>query len=102
MRGVVLRSLVTGLAATAMFGVAPTVAQASCGQYACAGSYRVQTTGGNTLNVRSGPGTGYSWMGSLGSGSWVNLDCQKSGTSVGGDPIWDHISQGSYAGGYVS
>lgn len=46
-----------------------------------------------TVNVRSGPGTGYPIVGTLSAGSTFTLFCQtQNGTSVGGNRTWDEIS----------
>ncbi|AKZ57263.1 hypothetical protein SAM23877_4218 [Streptomyces ambofaciens ATCC 23877] len=56
---------------------------------------------GHRLNVRSGPGTGYSVVRTLSEGAWVQINCQTPGTRVTGpygtSNIWDNIG-----GGYVS
>jgi hypothetical protein len=50
---------------------------------------------GTTLNVRSGPGTGYSVVGSLADGAAVSIYCQATGTTVTGTygttNIWNRI-----------
>jgi hypothetical protein len=52
------------------------------------------------LNVRSGPGTSYSIVGSLSDGTSVKISCQTTGTSVTGtygtSNIWDKIGTGRY------
>lgn len=59
----------------------------------------VNTTSAN-LNVRSGPGTSYSIVGSLSDGTSVKISCQTTGTSVTGtygtSNIWDKIGTGQY------
>ncbi|MCL2471446.1 MAG: NlpC/P60 family protein [Propionibacteriaceae bacterium] len=52
-----------------------------------------------SVNVRSGPGTGYGIVGSVGSGSQQSFNCYSSGAYVGSDPVWGHLSNGA---GYVS
>jgi uncharacterized protein YraI len=63
-------------------------AQAVTTTAAAAGSYPVAP--GYRLNVRSGPGTGYS----------VQISCQTPGTRVSGpygtSNIWDSIGSGQY------
>ncbi|MFE0575115.1 SH3 domain-containing protein [Streptomyces albogriseolus] len=55
---------------------------------------------GYQLNVRSGPGTGYSIVRVLSEGAWVRINCQTTGTTVTGpygtSNIWDNISSGQY------
>ncbi|SCF08807.1 M23 family metallopeptidase [Micromonospora mirobrigensis] len=63
-------------------------------------------TAGADLTVRSGPGTGYSAVGSVADGAKVTISCQTSGTSVTGtygtSSIWDRIGSGRYiADAYV-
>lgn len=54
-----------------------------------------------SLNIRSGPGSSYSIVGSLANGATVKIHTQTYGTSVTGTygttAIWNHID-----GGYVS
>ncbi|MER6208937.1 SH3 domain-containing protein [Streptomyces sp. NPDC001073] len=58
------------------------------------------TTANVTLNIRSGPSTGYSIVGTLPASSKVLLYCQTPGTTVTGtygtSNIWDNISSGEY------
>ncbi|MCX4764069.1 SH3 domain-containing protein [Streptomyces sp. NBC_01275] len=55
---------------------------------------------GVRLNVRSGPGTGYSIVRVLPEGSKVAIYCQTPGTSVAGpygtSNIWDNIGNGDF------
>lgn len=52
-------------------------------------------TSGTPLNVRSGPGTGYSIVGSLANGAAVTIRCQKTGESVTGtygtSNLWNNV-----------
>ncbi|WP_255953185.1 SH3 domain-containing protein [Streptomyces odontomachi] len=61
-----------------------------------AASYRVVAN----VNVRSGPGTTYSKVGSLSAGSRVSIDCQTPGENVPGplgpSNIWDRVGSGRY------
>ncbi|WP_279579071.1 hypothetical protein [Fodinicola feengrottensis] len=54
------------------------------------------STGGSALNVRSGPHTTDSVVGSVANGSTVTITCQTSGTSVTGtygtSTLWDKIT----------
>ncbi|MET9990997.1 SH3 domain-containing protein [Streptomyces mutabilis] len=63
-----------------------------------AGSYPVAP--GYRLNVRSGPGTGYSVVRVLSEGARVQINCQTPGTRVSGpygtSNIWDNIGSGQY------
>ncbi|MFE9691344.1 peptidoglycan DD-metalloendopeptidase family protein [Micromonospora sp. NPDC005806] len=64
------------------------------------GEGTVNTTSGVSLTVRSGPGTGYSAVGSVADGAKVTIYCQTSGTTVTGtygtSSIWDRIGSGRY------
>ncbi|MEU6535961.1 peptidase [Streptomyces sp. NPDC047000] len=55
---------------------------------------------GVQLNVRSGPGTGYTIVRILAEGVQVPIFCQSPGTSVSGyygtSNIWDNIDDGEY------
>lgn len=55
---------------------------------------------GYRLNVRSGPGTGYSVVRVLPEGAEVRISCQTPGTWVSGpygtSNIWDNIGSGQY------
>jgi uncharacterized protein YraI len=55
---------------------------------------------GTSVNVRSGPGTGYTIVRVLPEGSRVPIYCQTPGTTVSGyygtTNIWDNISNGEY------
>lgn len=57
-------------------------------------------TGGGSLNVRSGPGTGYAVAGSVADGATVKIYCQATGTTVTGtygtSSIWDRIGTNQY------
>lgn len=65
---------------------------------AAATSYPVAP--GHRLNVRSGPGTGYSVVGVLSEGARVRINCQTTGTWVSGpygtSNVWDNIGSGQY------
>lgn len=69
----------------------------SCGGSGAPGTVN---TAGADLNVRSGPGTGYSIVGSLNDGAGVSISCQTTGTSISGtygtSNIWDKIGSGRY------
>lgn len=57
-------------------------------------------TSGVPLNVRSGPSTGYSIVGSLANGSRVTIQCQVYGQSVSGtygtSSLWNRIGSGRF------
>ncbi|MET7469952.1 peptidoglycan DD-metalloendopeptidase family protein [Micromonospora sp. NPDC005686] len=57
-------------------------------------------TAGSPLTVRSGPGTGYSSVGTVADGATVTIQCQTNGTSVSGtygtSTIWDRIGSGRF------
>jgi hypothetical protein len=57
------------------------------------------------LTVRSGPGTGYSAVGSVADGAKVTISCQKYGSSVSGTygttTVWDFIGNGYISDAYV-
>ncbi|MEW1721812.1 SH3 domain-containing protein [Streptomyces sp. NPDC093109] len=52
------------------------------------------------VNVRSGPGTGYSIVRVLAYGATVSINCQKPGETIAGPygttNIWDNIANGQY------
>jgi uncharacterized protein YraI len=58
-------------------------------------SAAVSITSG-TLNVRSGPGTGHSTVGSLGNAAGLQVECRSWGTSIEGNAVWDRIGPGRY------
>jgi surface antigen len=67
----------------------------------------VNVPAGQTLLVRSGPGTSYSVTGSLPNGATVSIVCQTHGSSVNGmwgpTNLWDRLSTGGYASdGFVN
>ncbi|MFG3079125.1 SH3 domain-containing protein [Streptomyces sp. NPDC048225] len=55
---------------------------------------------GYRLNVRSGPGTGYSLVRVLSEGARITINCQRTGERVSGpygtSNIWDNIGSGQY------
>ncbi|MGA8115281.1 MAG: hypothetical protein WCA46_16580 [Actinocatenispora sp.] len=63
----------------------------------------VHTDSGDPVNVRSGPHTGDSVVGSVADGATVSIDCQAHGSTVTGkygtSDVWDHIAA---KGGYVT
>ncbi|MBB5872164.1 hypothetical protein F4553_005598 [Allocatelliglobosispora scoriae] len=70
---------------------------------ACSGSSTgagTVNTAGSPLTIRSGPGTGYSSVGTVADGAGVTIYCQTSGTTVTGtygtSSIWDRIGTGKF------
>ncbi|MBL8683438.1 MAG: peptidoglycan DD-metalloendopeptidase family protein [Myxococcales bacterium] len=63
-------------------------------------------TSGISLTVRSGPGTNFGAVGSVGDGATVRITCQARGTSVTGtygtSTLWDFIGTGYVSDAYVS
>lgn len=63
---------------------------------------------GSSVNLRSGPGTGYSLAGSVMDGTGVSLTCYAYGTSVTGfdgavTSVWDKLSSGAWiSDGFVN
>lgn len=57
-------------------------------------------TSGIDLNVRSGPGTSFSIVGTLANGTKVTISCQTTGTTVTGtygtSNLWNRIGSGRY------
>ena len=64
------------------------------------GTQRYPVAPGCELNVRSGPGTGYSIIDVLPQGATVPVNCQTPGTRVSGpygtSNIWDNIANGEF------
>lgn len=66
---------------------------------AAAGPY--YTTASPYLNARSGPGTGYSIVGTLNYWSPIYIQCQvQGGTNVNGNATWDKLSNGWWISDY--
>src|ERR1700759_1018269 len=86
---------------------AETAASASLASSASArGTNRYPVAPGCELNVRRGPGTGYSIVDVLPLGATVPVNCQTPGTRVSGpygtSNIWDNIGNGRFvADAYV-
>ncbi|MGO1072155.1 peptidoglycan DD-metalloendopeptidase family protein [Lysobacter sp. CA199] len=68
----------------------------SCGTTPPGGAPGTVRTSGSSLNVRAGPGTSYSAVGSLANGASVNIRCQKVGETVSGtygtSNLWNNIA----------
>lgn len=60
----------------------------------------VDANGGGSLNKRSGPGTGYGVVGSVGDGATVTISCSSYGTShtgrYGTTNLWNRLSDGTW------
>jgi len=80
------------------WGSASYTSRNSCG--GGGGASGTVNTSGTPLNVRSGPGTSYSIVGSLADGAQVTIQCQTTGTSVTGtygtSNIWNRIGSGRF------
>ena len=59
----------------------------------------VYNTGGDAINVRSGPNTTSSIVGTVSEGMSLGISCQVNGTSVLGTTIWDFVPSSN---GYVT
>ena len=85
------RPAVTCMAVLAALSMSATAALAASGTI---------NTAGAPLTVRSGPGTGYSAVGTVADGTAVTISCQTVGSSVTGtygtSSIWDKIGEGRY------
>lgn len=60
----------------------------------------VDANGGGTLTRRSGPGSGYAALGSLGDGATVSISCSANGTThtgrYGATSLWNRLTDGSW------
>ncbi|MBJ7906726.1 SH3 domain-containing protein [Streptomyces sp. NPDC003656] len=92
------RSALLAAAAGALFLVTGLAAPANAAPSAATTAYPIAP--GVSLDVRSGPGTGYGIIRVLPAGSSVQIYCQTTGTTVNGyygtSNIWDNISSGQY------
>jgi Bacterial SH3 domain len=90
------RAVVVGLSALAGVATALVVATPPA---AAAGTYSTTAT----VNVRSGPGTGYSIIGSAPNGATFTLLCQwQGGTNVNGNATWDKVTFSNGLTGAIS
>lgn len=91
MRTSIRRPAATSIAVLAAVSLSATAALAASGTV---------NTSGLPLTVRSGPGTGYSAVGSLADGTGVTISCQTIGSTVTGtygtSAIWNKIGTGRY------
>lgn len=80
------------------YGTSSYTSRNSCGT--SGGATGQVNTNGTPLNVRSGPGTSYSIVGSLADGASVTIQCQTTGSSVTGtygtSNIWNRIGTGRF------
>lgn len=81
------------LTTTGVAAIAPAASATTTTKTTTAKTVTKQVSPGTTLNVRTGPGTSYATVGTLGGGAKV------TGTLSGS---WFKITSGSYAGRYVS
>jgi surface antigen len=58
------------------------------------------TTASPSLNVRSGPSTADTVVGSLAYHTSITISCQTTGATVDGSAIWDEIGSGRYVSDY--
>jgi hypothetical protein len=92
----VKRLVVAGLSTVLCSGAALTI---SAQPAAAAGTYSTTAT----VNVRTGPGTNYSSLGTVGSGTSFTLICQwQGGTNVNGNATWDKVTFPSGLTGAIS
>jgi hypothetical protein len=79
--------------------LAVTLIAATAAPSFAAGAYRTTAS----VNVRSGPGTGYPIIGTEPSGAQFTLQCQwQGGTSVNGNATWDNVTFGNGLSGAIT
>lgn len=106
--GVVLMHMQARYTGDALQGVVDAVKARGLALHALpAGVAGTVRTSGSALTVRSGPGTGYSSVGTVANSSLVTIYCQATGTTVTGSQgtsnLWDGIATGRYVShAYVS
>ncbi|MXM65491.1 DUF1906 domain-containing protein [Streptomyces sp. HUCO-GS316] len=64
----------------------------------CTYPYQVTASGG--LTERSGPGSGYTAVGTSPNGALAWVTCQRAGSTVGGTKVWDRLDNGHYVSDY--
>jgi len=64
----------------------------------CTYPYQVTATGG--LTERSGPGSGYTAVGTSPNGALAWITCQRAGSTVGTTKVWDRLDNGHYVSDY--
>ncbi|KAB1145010.1 DUF1906 domain-containing protein [Streptomyces luteolifulvus] len=60
----------------------------------CTYPYQVTAAGG--LTERSGPGSGYTAVGTSPNGALAWVTCQRAGSTVGATKVWDRLDNGHY------
>ncbi|MDG4826905.1 sporangiospore maturation cell wall hydrolase GsmA [Asanoa sp. WMMD1127] len=98
MKPALTRALIASLlAATVTVALAPGVTAS-----AAAATPTAVVAAGGPLNLRSGPSTADTRVGSVPDGARVTAVCQEFGERVKGTPYWDRLSNGRYvADGYL-
>ncbi|QDH71103.1 M23 family metallopeptidase [Marilutibacter alkalisoli] len=95
--GTVRDPIINGV--TVAYGTVRYFSAGDCNTGTSTATGTVKTNGAN-LNVRSGPSTSYSVVGSLANGTKVTIYCQKSGQSITGyygtSSIWNRIGSGKW------
>lgn len=56
---------------------------------------------GDSVNLRTGPGTGYAIAGSLPAGALARVLCQRTGSKYGTTSIWNKLNNGRYVTDYL-
>lgn len=93
----IVRLAVTGLVALA---ISTGIILATAVPAAAAGTYRTTTS---TLNVRTGPGTGYGIITTVSAGTSFTLLCQwQGGTPISGNATWDKVRFSTGVTGAIS
>jgi surface antigen len=67
-------------------------------------SYQITIPGATngSVNERSGPGTSYSIVGTMGDGTSIQIACQTMGTNVDGTSVWDQLASNDYISDYYT
>lgn len=63
-------------------------------------TYPYQVTAPNGLTERSGPGAGYTAVGTSPNGALAWVTCQRTGSTVGTTKVWDRLENGHYVSDY--
>lgn len=109
MKRLITRRSATTAVGLAAIGLATLVATGTASAATVADTARPLTYGefsnyvtSNGVNIRSGPGTGYTSLGQAQRGE-VDDFCWSGGTVINGDPAWDYITDlATGVSGYVS
>lgn len=59
-------------------------------------SYPFQVTSADSLNKRTGPGSGFATAGVIPTGGLAWVVCQGPGSKVGSTPVWDRLGDGRW------